>query len=162
MTYKFCPRCGRELTTRDLSGRPRSACDDACGFVHYDNPLPVVAGLVVHEGKVLLARNHGWPEKMYGLVTGFLEKGESPEEGVLRELREELGLSGRVVRLIGVYPFAQRNELIVAYHVEAEGQIVLGDEIEGYKAIDPDKLRPWPVATGLAVADWLASRARGG
>lgn len=129
---------------------------EGCGFVFWDNPLPVVAAIVEHEGVVVLVRNHGWPEKMFGLVTGFLEKGESPEAGVLRELREELGLEGEVVRLIGVYPFEQRNELIVAYHVRAHGTITLGDEIAQHKSVPREKLRPWPFGTGLAVRDWLA------
>jgi NAD+ diphosphatase len=156
---KFCPWCAAPLVVREHAGLSRRLCDAKdCGYVHYDNPLPVVAALVEHEGSVLLARNKGWPAGWFGLVTGFLEKGESPEEGTLRELREELGLSGAIVKLIGVYPFPQRNEIIVAYHVRAEGTVALGDEIEAYKRVAPDKLRPWPFGTGLAVADWLKSR----
>lgn len=161
---KYCPRCATPLETRDHAGRSRECCpattaEGPCGFVFWDNPLPVVAAIVEHEGKVLLVRNHGWPEKMFGLVTGFLERGESAEQGVLRELREELGLEGEIVRLVGVYPFPQKNELIVAFHVRAIGEPKLGEELEAYKSIEPAKLRPWPFGTGLAVADWLASRA---
>jgi len=126
--------------------------------VFYDNPLPVVAALVELEGKVLLARGRGWPAGMFGLITGFLERDETPEQGALRELHEELGLTGRIVGLIGVYAFPQRNELIVAYHVEAQGEVALGDEIEEVKRVDPARLRPWPLGTGLAVADWIARR----
>jgi ADP-ribose pyrophosphatase YjhB (NUDIX family) len=156
---RHCPRCAKGLVKGPKSGRDRLHCPDAaCGFVHYDNPLPVVAALVEHEGAVILARNRGWPAGWFGLVTGFLERDETPEEGVLRELREELGLSGRIERLIGVYAFAQRNELIVAYHVIAEGTIRMGDELEGIKRVPPEKLRPWPFGTGQAVADWLKAR----
>ncbi len=131
---------------------------EGCGFVFYDNPLPVVAAIVEHDDGVLLVRNHGWPEKMFGLVTGFLEKGESPEAATLRELEEELGLKGEIVGLIGVYPFQQRNEVIIAYHVRAHGTVKLGDELAQYKAIAKQKLRPWPFGTGLAVSDWLAHK----
>ncbi len=159
---RHCLKCGKALHAAQHSGRERLICPDIeCGYVHYDNPLPVVAALVEHEGDVLLARNKGWPAKFYGLVTGFLERGESPEEGCLRELHEELGLTGQIVRLIGVYPFAIRNEVIIAYHVRAEGTVQLGDELEDYKRIKPDKLRPWPGGTGQAVADWLKARSRG-
>lgn len=137
----------------------RLACpDEQCGFVFYDNPLPVVAAIVEHEGEVLLVRQRGWPEKWFGLVTGFLEKGETPEAGVLREVSEELGLRGEVVSLIGVYAFEQRNEVIMAYHVRAHGEVRLGAELEGYKRVPKEKLRPWPFGTGHAVRDWLASR----
>jgi ADP-ribose pyrophosphatase YjhB (NUDIX family) len=134
--------------------------DETCGYVFYDNPLPVVAALVEHEGNVLLARNKGWPEGWFGLITGFLERGESPVAGILRELKEEVGLDGEIVGLIGVYEFAQRNEVIIAYHVRAHGTVVLGDEIEAVKNVPPDKLRAWPFGTGLAVKDWLEARQR--
>ena len=158
--FAYCPRCGKPLAARAKPGdRERLACaDEACGYVFYDNPLPVVASLVEHEGDVLLVRNQGWPETWYGLVAGFIEKGEAPEVAALRELREELGLTGEVVGLIGVYGFPERNELIVAYHVRATGQVTLGEELADYKRVPPDKLRPWPMGTGHAVKDWLERR----
>jgi hypothetical protein len=57
-----------------------------------------------------------------------------------------------------VYPFAERNELIVAFHVRAQGVVRLGDELADYKRIEPAKLRPWPMGTGQAVRDWLHRR----
>jgi NADH pyrophosphatase NudC (nudix superfamily) len=158
MDLRFCPACAAPLTDREEAGRIRRACSASCGWVYYDNPLPVVAALVELGGDVVLVRNQGWPESWFGLVAGFLERGESPTEGVLRELREELGLEGTVVSLIGVYPFEQMNQVILAYHVRAGGEIVAGDEIAAVKRIPADQLRPWPFGTGLAVADWLRSR----
>jgi NADH pyrophosphatase NudC (nudix superfamily) len=158
----FCMRCGAALELR-TTDRERQVCGaEGCGWIFYDNPTPVVAAIVEygdeHGDEVILVRQAGWPEKMFGLVTGFLEKGESPEEGVLRELDEELGVKGEVVSLVGVYPFVQQNELIVAYHVRASGEIVLGEELEAFKRIAIAKLRPWPFGTGHAVRDWLAGR----
>jgi len=129
--------------------------------VHWDNPTPVVAAVVEHDGAVVLVRNKGWPEKVFGLVTGFLERGEAPEDGVLREVREELGLAGRVAGLIGVYPFFEMNQILVAYHVVAQGEVVIGDEIAEFRRIPPGKLRPWTMGTGPAVRDWLERRAAG-
>jgi NAD+ diphosphatase len=160
---KFCPRCATPLATRAADGRERLGCPaDGCGYVFYDNPLPVVAGLVEHEGEIILTRQRGWPAGWFGLMAGFVEKGEAPEEAVLRELGEELGLRGTIAGLIGVYGFAQRNELIVAYHLIGEGEVRVGDELESIKRVTPEKLRPWPFGTGLAVRDWLAKRAAGG
>lgn len=140
-------------------GLSRAACPDAaCGFIYYDNPTPVVAALVEWRGDVVLIRNKGWPENWFGLVSGFLERDETPADGVLRELKEELGLNGRIESLIGVYSFAMRNQVIIAYHVRAEGEIVLGEELCDYKIVAPDKLKPWPLGTGLAVKDWLKAR----
>ena len=118
----------------------------------------MVAAIVEHEGKVVLARNRSWPENMYGLVTGFLERGESPQEGVAREVTEELDLEVRTASLVGVYPFERKNELIIAYHVEADGAIKLNEELVDYRAITPARLRPWKFGTGLALADWLRGR----
>jgi NADH pyrophosphatase NudC (nudix superfamily) len=156
---KFCPRCAEPLISRELSGRGRLSCPSAeCGYVFWDNPIPVVAALVEHGEHVLLVRNRGWPQGWYGLVAGFLEREEDPEEGALREVREELNLEGEIVSLIGLYSFPQKNEIIMAYHVRAHGEIRLGEELEDFKLIRPGKLRPWPFGTGLAVRDWLKTR----
>lgn len=158
---RYCPQCAQPLQERTGGDRPRLACaDETCGFVAYDNPIPVVAAIVEHEGDVVLVRNKGWPEKWFGLVSGFLERGESPEEGVLREVKEELGLDAVVVRLVGLYPFHEMNQLIVAFHVRATGEPVAGEELAGFKRVSPDHLRPWPMGTGQAVADWLAARVK--
>jgi NADH pyrophosphatase NudC (nudix superfamily) len=158
-SFQFCPKCAKPLVDRSEEGRTRRACESAeCGFVHYDNPTPVVAAIVEHEGDVILVRNKGWPEKWFGLVTGFLERGETPETGVLRELKEELGLDGQIVSFVGHYSFDQMNQLIIAYHVKASGAILVGEELAGFKRVSPEKLRPWPFGTGQAVADWLARR----
>jgi NADH pyrophosphatase NudC (nudix superfamily) len=156
---KYCPVCASPLVPQIGEGRTRLACSSAsCAYVFYDNPVPVVAALLEHGDTVLLVRNKGWPEKWYGLVSGFLERGESPEDGVLREIKEEVGLKGEIVSFIGAYPFVEMNQIILAYHVRGHGEIAIGDEIAGIKAVPVDKLRPWPLGTGLAVRDWLAAR----
>jgi NADH pyrophosphatase NudC (nudix superfamily) len=158
---RFCPSCGGPLTTREDGGRARKACADAgCGRVLYDNPTPVVAAIVERDGAVVLARAKNFPETWFGLVTGFLEHGEDPREGVLREVKEELGLDGEIVELVGVYPFSPMNQVIVAYHVRASGEIALGEELAAFKLVPVEKLRPWPFGTGEAVKEWLARRRR--
>jgi NADH pyrophosphatase NudC (nudix superfamily) len=158
--HRYCPRCGSELGDAEHGGRPRPSCPrDGCGYVHWDNPVPVVAAIVERDGCVVLVRNATFPPKWFGLVTGFLERGESPEEGVLREVKEELGLDATLVGLVGVYAFAPMNQVVIAYHLRAEGEIVLGEELAEHKLVPIEKLRPWPFATGDAVRDWLARRA---
>lgn len=155
---RFCRACGAGLETLPLAGRLRQVCAAGCGHVEWDNPLPVVAALVERDGHVVLARNHAWAAGSFGLITGFLEAGESPEAAVMREVAEELGLAASAATLIGVYPFARNNEVIIAYHVAAAGQIVLNDELAEVRLIVPEKLRAWDFGTGLAVRDWLAAR----
>lgn len=159
MPYKFCPQCAAPLISAEVDGCPRLKCP-ACNFVYWDNPIPVVAAIVEHEGRIILTRSKGWPEKWLGVVAGFLEKGETPETGALREVKEELGLEGEIVSFIGHYPFDLRNQIIFAYHIRAEGEIKLGEELESIKALPPEEVRPWEMGTGPALRDWLANRAK--
>jgi NAD+ diphosphatase len=155
--FRYCPQCGRELTKKVMEGKERLCCpSEPCGYVCWDNPLPVVAALIEKAGNIILARNKQWPEKIFGLITGFLEKGETTEAAVLREVKEELGLDAEIRELIGVYSFLERNQLIIAFYLSAAGEIKLGDELAEIRMIPPAKLRPWPFGAGLAVRDWLA------
>ena len=159
---KFCPQCGLDLKPAEIDGRPRLSCTSAtCDYVFWDNPIPVVAALVEREGMVVMVRNREWPPKIYGLVTGFLEKNETPESGILREVKEELGLDGRIDDFIGCYAFFEMNQLILAYHVQVRGEIILGQELAEIKMVLPEKLRPWAFGTGHAVKDWLERRKTG-
>jgi NAD+ diphosphatase len=161
-TAKYCPECGEKLIEKDIEGIKRPGCSsEGCDYTFWDSPVPVVAAIVEYRGKIILGRNSEWPEKMFGLITGFLEKGESPERGILREVEEELGLKGEITCLIGVYSFLQKNQLIIAYHVKAEGEITLNEEIAEVKHIPVEKLRPWELGTGPAVKDWLEKHAAG-
>ncbi|HWU69063.1 MAG TPA: NUDIX domain-containing protein [Stenotrophobium sp.] len=158
--YRYCPRCTQPLIVADHGGLQRQACPDpACGFVLWDNPVPVVAAIVEHEGEIILARNRAWPEKMFALITGFLERDDpTPEAGIGREVKEELDLDAQSVRFVGHYPFARMNQLIIAYHVTATGTVALSEELLEYRRIRPENLRPWPAATGLALRDWMLGR----
>lgn len=157
--HKFCAKCGSGLEPKLLNGAQRLVCiAPGCDYIFWDNPVPVVAAIVEHEGCILLANNKGWPEHWFSIITGFLEKGETPEQAVVREVREELGIDSIVETLVGLYPFEKLNQLIIAYHVSGSGEIRLGDELRSYKRIEKDKLKPWDTATGYAVRDWLARR----
>ncbi|HEX4917450.1 MAG TPA: NUDIX domain-containing protein [Limnobacter sp.] len=155
--YQYCPMCATKLHALPHSGHARMACG-ACGFVQWGNPVPVVAALVEYEDKVLLARNVAWPAHFYALITGFLERDETPEQGAIRELKEETNLDAIETSLIGVYPFSMKNEVIICYHIKAAGVIGLSEELADYKLVEPAELRPWRMGTGLAMADWLAAR----
>lgn len=162
-TFRFCPRCARELTDREIAddggAQLRRACpDDACGFVQWQNPTPAVGALVEHEGSIVLARGAGWPEGAFALVTGYLERNEDPKLGVAREVKEEMNLDVVETHLIGNYIFERKNEVMLCYHVVATGEIRLSPELVEVKRYQPHELRPWPRATGFAVADWMRAR----
>ncbi len=156
---KYCPLCGKDLLSREIDGTVRPCCSsDECSYVFWDNPTPVVAAIVELDGSVVLVRNRLWPEGMFGLVTGFLERGETPDSAVIREVREELGLGGVIAGFVGHYSFFEMNQLILAFHVRATGSVALGEELSEVRYVSPDRLRPWPFGTGHAVKDWLERR----
>lgn len=157
--FRYCPHCTAPMIDAERGEALRRVCSDAaCGYIYWNNPTPVVAAIVEHDGHIVLAHNRSWPPTWYGLITGFLEAGETPEQGVLREVEEELALTGFVEGFVGHYEFARMNQLIIAYHVRAEGAIRLNEELDDYRRIAPEKLRAWPGGTGAAVADWLRAR----
>jgi len=159
--YKFCPVCAAVLVARELGGRMRMACArDGCGFVAWDNPVPVVAAIVERDATVILVHGRGRPPGWYGLVAGFLEKGEHPDEAVRREVAEELGLALESPRLIGTYAFPRMNQIIMTYHGLAGGGTIRLDEheLDDYRCVPIARLRPWPHGTGPALRDWLALR----
>lgn len=161
MRAAFCQKCGSPLMEQEKDGYLRQVCSsEECSQVFWNNPVPVVAGIIEYDGNIVLIQNVGWPKEWYGLVTGFLEKGETPEQGMLRELKEELGLEGEIQSLVGNYSFFEKNELILAYHVIASGKIDMGDELSDYKVVPIDKVKPWPFATGIALGDWLERRGK--
>ena len=97
---------------------------------------------------------------MFGIIAGFLEKGETPENAILREITEEVGLEGETPTFIGNYSFFERNQLIIAFHVIAQGTIQIGDELDEVKCVLPEEITPWSHGTGPAVKDWLTKRAK--
>lgn len=153
--FHFCPACAAPLADTVVDREARRACSAGCGFVHYDNPTPIVAAVVEHEDQIVLARNCAWPRTFYGLISGFLERGESPDRCVVREVKEELNLDAGTPTLIGVYPFERMNQVIIAYHVPATGTIALNEELDDYKHMPFERCRFWPAGTGLALRDWL-------
>lgn len=130
----------------------------ACNFTHWNNPTPVLAAVVEYEGQILLARNAAWSGKMYALITGFMEAGETPKEGIAREIKEETNLDAIELNLIGVYDFQRMNQIIIAYHAVATGEVSLSPELVDYKLYSPETVKCWPSSTGYALADWLTSR----
>ena len=152
---KYCPQCAKPLQEVTVDDTTRTGCaDEKCGFVLWNNPTPVVAAIVETDRGVVLAHNIAWPKNFYSIITGFLEPGEDPQEGVIRETREELGLQARSTALVGVYGFPQQNQVIIAYHLRAEGAVTLNHELDDYKWVRPAELKSWNMGTGLAIQDW--------
>lgn len=159
--FRFCPQCASPLewlTQLEDSGQVERLRCPACNFTHWNNPTPVLAAVIEYQGKVLLARNAAWTGKMYALITGFMEAGETPEGGIAREIKEETNLDVTALKLIGVYDFQRMNQVIIAYHAEAVGEVRLSPELVDYRLYALADVKCWPAGTGYALADWLRTR----
>ena len=162
---KFCVNCATPLQwmvqAEDSGDVNRLRCP-SCGWTHWGNPTPVLAAVVENDaGQVLLARNALWQEGVFGLITGFMEAGESPEAGITREVLEETGLQSKALRLIGSWEFLRMNQVLIAYHVRVHGKasdVRLSPELVDYRLYDLPDLKCWPAGTGYALADWLRTR----
>ena len=114
---------------------------------------------VHHDGQILLARNAAWTGKMYALITGFMEAGETPQEGITREIKEETNLDVDALNLIGVYDFQRMNQVIIAYHAVARRRGEAVARTGGLQAVSRhEAVNCWPAGTGYALADWLRGR----
>jgi len=133
---RYCSQCGQPVGRQTVQGRPRAVCS-ACGTVFYENPLPVAAAVVLNERRqVLLIRRKRDPyQGQWCLPMGFAEVGETIADAALRELREEAGIEGRVVRLLDADSFTSERYgdlLITTFEVEKTG----GSERPGDDAME--------------------------
>ncbi len=131
--YIYCPHCGEKVESTTIEGRVRQRCL-RCEAVFYVNPLPVVSTLLVNaKSQVLLILRKNEPYKgMWCLPIGFAEVDESIQDAALRELEEETGVKGRIVRLLDAQTVDDSfygSLLILCYEVEqVSGEIKAGDD----------------------------------
>lgn len=118
----YCSICGSgELVQRVPEGdhRLRDICVE-CGSIHYQNPLIVVGCIVIHEGKILLAKRGISPRKgKWNLPCGFMENDETAENGAIREVFEETGIRVEITQLHTVYSVVPANQVYLIYRANA-------------------------------------------
>jgi 8-oxo-dGTP diphosphatase len=91
------------MAVQRREGRLRPVCT-VCGYVHYFNPAPAVAVVVIHDGQVLLVRRKYEPRQgLWSLPAGFVEWDEDIREAAVREAKEETGCEVAIGELLGVY-----------------------------------------------------------
>lgn len=130
----YCIRCGSRLTRATIDRHERLVCS-RCTHIHYENPLPVVVAVTARPkrrefGLIRRAINPG--KGGWALPGGFMELGETPQEAVLREIHEEIGIGGTVQGLIGVYSsksLSYKGLVIIGFHVQLKtDRACLGEE----------------------------------
>ncbi len=151
-THQYCGRCGNPTKEHDTDRA--MVCQD-CRIFSYPRISPSII-VRVHRGReVLLARNHRFPEAMYSTLAGFVEPGESIEETLVREVKEEVGVNVCHLQYLGSQPWPFPNSLMLGFHAEYEsGDIKLQEEeIADANWFPIDNLPKIP--GNIAISRWL-------
>ena len=109
--HRFCANCGSPTTLAKAGWARR--CGN-CGAEHFPRVDPVVIMIAEHDGRALLGRGNGWPEGRWSALAGFVEPGETVEEAVAREIREEAGVTVAGVRYVASQPWPFPSQLMIA------------------------------------------------
>ncbi|HEX7344025.1 MAG TPA: NUDIX hydrolase [bacterium] len=143
--YKFCPICAGPLKREIVENIWRLRCQ-TCGEIHYENPKPSVALLVRNErGELLLVKRNVDPGAgRWCLPGGFIEMGESAQDAARRELHEETGLEGELIRVVdaasklnGYYG----DVVVIAFEARVTGgELKPGDDASDVRYFATDQL----------------------
>jgi len=166
--HRHCPACSG-ATAVVLAGAHRRCVE--CSAEHFPRTDPVAIAVVVRGERCLLGRGPGWPDGMYSALAGFVELGETIEEAVRREVREESGVVVGAVRYVKSQPWPFPSSLMIGCIAQAESEDIAIDraeladarwfglgEVRGALAGEPGPLRvppPFAVAHHLLRA-WVA------
>ena len=126
-THRFCGRCG--TPTRDKPNERAKECP-ACGLTAYPRVSPAMMVLITRGRELLLARAPRFPPGMYSALAGFVEPGETIEDCVRREVREEVGLEVTNIRYFDSQSWAFPHSLMIAYSAEYAGGEITPDKDE--------------------------------
>lgn len=140
-SHRFCGRCG--TPTERKEGERARACP-ACGQTHYPRLAPVAMALVRRGRELLLARSPHFPPGMFSALAGFIEPGESIEECLVREVREEVGVEVANLRYFSSQPWPFPHSLMIAFHCDYTGGDIVPQpgEIEAADWFTPERLPP--------------------
>jgi len=128
-SFQFCPRCAGKLIVVTKETTPVHQCS-SCGFVLYQNQNVTTAAIIIRDGKLLFTRRKVAPYLgMLDLAGGYVEPQESPQAGMKRELREELGVDGTIMAQLGVFgPDAYEFGGMTVYNSTAFFQVNIGNQ----------------------------------
>ena len=148
-THRYCGRCG--TPTRDKDGERAKQCP-TCGYVAYPRVSPAMMVLVTRDREVLLARANRFPGAMYSALAGFVEPGETIEDCIHREVREEVGVDVADIAYFASQSWAFPHSLMIAYTARYAGGELVPDpsEIADVRWFPVDALPDLPSTVSIA------------
>ena len=158
-THRFCGRCG--VATEAVPGERATRCPD-CGMLSFPRLAPAVITLITRDdGRALLARNANFPIPMYSCLAGFVEPGETLEEAVARETKEEVGIDVTDIRYQSSQPWPFPHSLMIGFRAAWAGGDIAVDGVEIAEAdwFSTDDLPPIPPRLSIArtlIDGWIA------
>ena len=152
-THCYCGRCGSPTNT---NAADRAKVCGECGHMAFPRLSPAMIVLVERGPEVLLAWGRQFPGRFYSALAGFVEPGESLEDAVFREVREEVAISVSDVRYFGSQPWPFPHSLMCGFTCQWQaGEIEIDpEEIVEAGWYTADNLPPCPRG-GMSIAGWL-------
>jgi len=155
-THQFCGRCGSETRTH-LTERAKEC--PQCGLLHFPHLAPAIIVLIQRGREVLLARARRFETPMYSTLAGFVEPGETLEEAVVREVKEESGITVKEIQYFGSQPWPFPHSLMIGFTANyATGEITPSDgENVDVRWFTADSLPQLPGKLSIArkLIDWF-------
>ena len=148
-SFRFCPVCGKKLNDdKVLTAR---TCP-GCGKQFFPRIEPAVITLVTDKDKLLLVRHAQRIQNVWACISGFIETGETPEQAVLREVKEETGIEVTDIRYVGSQAWPFPDQLMLAYRAEYKsGNLALqASEIQEAQWFSRDSLPQIPQPGSIA------------
>ena len=158
-THRYCSRCGQKMVQAPASGPVEyvKRCP-SCDFTSYPRISPAVITAILRGKQILLAHARHFAPGRFSLIAGFVEPGETLEDAVEREIREEVGLAVTNIRYMGSQQWPFPHSLMIGYVADyADGEITVdGDEITEAGWFDADNLPDIPGEISIArkIIDW--------
>lgn len=162
-SHQYCGRCG---TPTQVKNNERARQCPACGQTHYPRLAPAVMALVRRGDALLLARSPHFPPGMHSALAGFVEPGESLEQCLHREVKEEVGIDVANLRYFSSQPWPFPHSLMIAFNCDyAGGELTpQPDEIEaaGWFELDALPVLPNPISIARRLIDATIAHMRAG
>ena len=158
-THQFCGQCGARMELQKIE---RAKKCPQCGLLHFPRLAPAIIVAIERGDKLLMARSRRFAPGVYSVLAGFVEPGESLEEAVVREVKEEVSISIKDIRYFGSQPWPFPHSLMIGFTATYAGGEISIDETEledaGWFTIDNLPPLPGRISIARKLIDWFITK----